>query len=92
MSTNKYIALIPAYKPTPFLFDLAEGLEKRGFSVVIVDDGSGIKYEHLFFECSRYAEILYNAQNTGKGRTLKTGLHYIQTHFPETFIIPVLPR
>lgn len=49
MSTSKYIALIPAYKPTTFLAELAEGLEKHDFSVVIVDDGSGEKYEHLFF-------------------------------------------
>lgn len=87
MSTNKYIALIPAYKPASFLSDLAEGLEKSGFSVVIVDDGSGAQYEHLFFECSRYAEILYHTQNAGKGCALKTGLHYIRTHFPADSVI-----
>ena len=72
-----YIALIPAYKPGPFLLELAENLWESGFSVVIVDDGSGPQYEKLFFECSRYAELLHHNQNSGKGRALKTGLSYI---------------
>lgn len=87
MSTSKYIALIPAYKPTTFLAELAEGLEKHDFSVVIVDDGSGEKYEHLFFECSCYAEILYHTKNAGKGCALKTGLEYIHAHFSKDSII-----
>ena len=45
-----YIALIPAYKPGPFLLELAQKLWETGFSVVIVDDGSGPQYERLFFE------------------------------------------
>lgn len=77
MSTSKYIALIPSYKPTPFLLDLTHRLEKLGFLVVLVDDGSGAEYEKLFFECSRYAKILYHTENKGKGRALKTGLSYI---------------
>lgn len=51
----KYIALIPAYKPTPVLPDLLEQLKTLGFATVLVDDGSGAEYEDLFFECSRHA-------------------------------------
>ena len=72
-----YIALIPAYKPGPFLLELAKKLWETGFSVIIVDDGSGPQYEKLFFACSRYAELLHHNQNSGKGRALKTGLSYI---------------
>ena len=74
---ENYIALIPAYKPGPFLLELAQKLWDNGFYVVVVDDGSGPQYEKLFFECSRYAEVLHHNQNSGKGRALKTGLSYI---------------
>ena len=39
---NRYIALIPAYDPTPILCDLVRNLCNAGFSIVIVDDGSKI--------------------------------------------------
>ena len=85
--TTKKVALIPAYKPTPFLLELAERLEQLEFFVVIVDDGSGIDFEHLFFECSQYAEILYHSENKGKGCALKTGLKYILTHLPKDSVV-----
>lgn len=84
---NKYIALIPAYKPTAFLQDLVNRLKNFGFFVVLVDDGSGAQYEHLFFECSRYAEILYHTENRGKGSALKKGLAYISKHCPADSIV-----
>ena len=74
---ENYIALIPAYKPGPFLLELAQKLWDNGFYVVIVDDGSGPQYEKLFFECSKYAELLHHNQNSGKGCALKTGLSYV---------------
>ena len=79
----KYVALIPAYKPSAFLSELLKELQSYGFENVLVDDGSGIEYEHIFFESSRYGEVLYHAQNAGKGTALKTGLAYIATHFPK---------
>lgn len=85
--TTRKVALIPAYKPTPFLLELAERLEKLGCFVLIVDDGSGLEYEHLFFECSQYAEILHHTENKGKGSALKTGLRYILTHLPKDSVI-----
>lgn len=87
MSTSKYIALIPAYKPETFLLELVHRLKECGISVVLVDDGSGFEYENLFLECNRYAEVLHHNQNSGKGCALKTGLDYICTHFPLDSII-----
>lgn len=84
---DKYIALIPAYKPTAFLLDLVHRLDSYGFAVVLVDDGSGAEYEHLFFECSRYAEVLYHTQNAGKGCALKTGLQYILGRFDGNSVV-----
>lgn len=83
----KHIALIPAYKPSTFLPELLEQLTELGFEIMLVDDGSGAEYEHIFFECSRYAEVLYHMQNKGKGAALKTGLTYISSHYPKDAVI-----
>lgn len=58
-----------------------------GFENIVIDDGSGTEYEHIFFESSRYAEVLYHAQNAGKGAALKTGLAYIATHYPKDAVV-----
>ena len=87
MSTNKYIALIPAYKPTCFLADLVKKLVEFGFSVVVVDDGSGYEYAELFSECEKYAEILQHIDNSGKGCAIKTGLAYIGQRCDEEYIV-----
>ena len=83
----KYIALIPAYRPSAFLPELLEQLYSLGFEIVVVDDGGGAEFEHIFFESSRYAEVLYHVQNAGKGAALKTGLAYIASHYPKDSVI-----
>ena len=45
---NRYIALIPAYEPEQRLAGLTDDLKKRGFDVVVVDDGSGPEYKDIF--------------------------------------------
>ena len=83
----KYVALIPAYKPSAFLSELLKELQSYGIENVLVDEGSGMEYEHIFFESSRYGEVLYHAKNVGKGAALKTGLAYIATHFPKDVVV-----
>lgn len=85
--SKKYVALIPAYKPSADLLGLLEELYNLGFQIVIVNDGSGVEYEKLLFECSRYAEILHHNQNEGKGNALKTGLRYIYKTFRADCIV-----
>lgn len=83
----KYVALIPAYKPSAFLSELLKELQSYGFENIVIDDGSGTEYKHIFFESSRYGEVLYHAQNAGKGAALKTGLAYIATHYPKDAVV-----
>lgn len=83
----KYIALIPAYKPAACLPELLKQLKNYGFEIFLIDDGSGAAYEHIFFECSRYAEVLYHMQNEGKGTALKTGLTEIALHYPKDAVV-----
>jgi len=81
------IVLIPAYEPSDLLTDLIRRLQKAGFQVIVVDDGSGEKSNHIFKEAGRFATVLTHEQNLGKGCALKTGLAYIKEYFPENSII-----
>ena len=74
---GNYIALIPAYKPSAYLMELLKSLSDFGFKIVVVNDDSGPDYEKLFFDCSRYAEVLHHERSRGKGSAMKTGMRYI---------------
>ena len=71
------IALIPAYEPGETLASVAAQLVKSGFSVVIVDDGSGPDYADCFMEASLFASVVSYMPNQGKGHALKDGFRYI---------------
>ena len=75
--------LIPAYEPDSELIGLAQRLKDAGFALVIVDDGSGEDYQHIFEAVQENAHILHHPQNRGKGAALKTGMGYIREHMPE---------
>lgn len=75
------IALIPAYEPEPALLELLRQVREAGFSAVVVDDGSGEKYNALFQDAGAFAEVLGYMKNCGKGCALKTGMRYIRAHF-----------
>ena len=87
---GNYVALIPAYKPSLYLLELLENLSHLGFKTVVVNDGSGLDYEKIFFDCSRYAEVLHHEKNQGKGSALKTGLRYIyKTYRADCIVVTV---
>ncbi len=71
--------LIPAYKPDERMLQLIEALKAAGFSrLVVVDDGGGDVYAHLFERAAALgAEVLIHPVNRGKGAALKTGLGHI---------------
>ena len=73
---NTYI-LIPAYKPDHLMIDLLIDLKKEGFDAVVVNDGSGEEYESVFKEAERYALVLHQDHNRGKGAALRFGFSYI---------------
>lgn len=68
------VILIPAYQPGDALVRLTESLHHRGFSVVVVDDGSGAQYDTVFDGTSQYAHVLRCPVNRGKGSALKSGI------------------
>lgn len=75
--------LIPAYEPDEELIQLTRQLKEAGFAIVIVDDGSGPKFQHIFDAVREDAHILQHQRNRGKGAALKTGMTYIRDHLPE---------
>ena len=81
---DRMIALIPAYEPDEKIKTIAADLKRRGFDLVIVDDGSGLEYSGLFEELAESATVLTHEQNRGKGAALKTGMRYINKYMAYT--------
>ena len=87
---NRRIALIPAYMPSDNLAGLAQELKEQGCSVVVVDDGSGSEYTHVFEKCTESSVVLVHKYNKGKGAALKTGLHFISKTFEPPYTVVTL--
>lgn len=76
--------VIPAYEPDTHLIDLVKSLQLAGFSLIIVNDGSGIAYEALFKELeAQGVTVLTHGTNLGKGQALKTAFSYVLSHLPQ---------
>ena len=86
----KRIALIPSYEPDNHLLPLVEELIDNGFSIVVVDDGSGKDYEHIFLSLPSYCTVLSYPENHGKGYALKYGLNYIKENYNEEYTVVTL--
>lgn len=82
-----WIALIPAYQPIDQLRLLLQEAKSKGFQIVVIDDGSDKSLNEIFTSAACFGTVLHHGQNMGKGRAIKTGLSYIQDHFPADCII-----
>ena len=72
--------LIPAYKPDHLMIELLQALKKEGFDIIVVNDGSGEEFNHVFEEASKYATVLNHEVNRGKGAALRFGFTYVNLH------------
>ena len=70
------IILLPSYQPEETLVNLSRGLKLEGFEILIVDDGSGLKYADIFERCKQYATVIGYENNQGKGNAIKYGYKY----------------
>lgn len=77
------VVLIPAYEPDSELIRLAKEFKQNGFYVLIVNDGSGEKYDGIFESAKEFATVIKLEQNSGKGAALKFGMRYIKESLPE---------
>lgn len=76
------IILIPAYQPNEKLISTLEQLSKFNFGLLVVDDGSGRKFDPIFIEAGKYARVVRYGENRGKGAALKKGIRCIRNCFP----------
>lgn len=74
------VVVIPAYEPDEKLIKLISSLKEQcDYNILIVDDGSGEKYSHIFEKsASLGANIISYSENKGKGGALKTAFSYLK--------------
>ena len=77
---NDTYILIPAYRPDHLLIELLIKLKEESFDCVVVNDGSGKQFDHVFKEAEKYAVVLKQNINRGKGAALRLGFSYVNLH------------
>ena len=73
------LVLIPSYEPTNKLIKVITEINKKtDYKILIIDDGSGEKYQPFFEKSEELGCIvLHHKINKGKGESLKTGFKYL---------------
>ncbi|MBR1740876.1 MAG: bifunctional glycosyltransferase family 2/GtrA family protein [Lachnospiraceae bacterium] len=81
--------VIPVYEPDERFLSLLENIKESDIRpVIIVNDGSGEKYERIFLSAERMMEgedfyILSYEENRGKGYALKTAFTYVLVNYKD---------
>ena len=84
---NNRVALVPSYEPDFNLLDVAKELLENDFNVVVVNDGSGEKYNEVFDKLPKEVHYLSYETNGGKGYALKYGMKYIKDNFDDCVVV-----
>lgn len=81
--------LIPAYEPTEKMIELLSELKaKTEYRILVVDDGSGERYQALFDKAESYgATVLHHPKNEGKGVALKTGFAHLISKYEQDSVV-----
>ena len=83
----KEIILIPSYEPDKKLIELISTINRVRFDIVVVDDGSGKKYQKIFDEIKDKVHLISYDTNMGKGYALKEGIKYIKNTYLKDYIV-----
>lgn len=84
------VILIPAYEPDEQLLTLIHALHaaEPELVVMVVDDGSGPAFDHIFYAAAGLGCILLTLpDNRGKGQALKTGFAEIARRLPGRAVV-----
>lgn len=74
---KKELIIIPAYQPLESLVPLTKEIFEYFENILVVDDGGGEKYAHIFNQLKDMGAIVVaHAINQGKGRALKSAINY----------------
>ena len=78
---KKELIIIPAYQPLESLVPLTKEILEYFENVLVVDDGGGQKYAHIFDQLKEMGAVLVtHAINQGKGRAIKSAINYCLLH------------
>lgn len=72
------IVIIPAWQPDEKLISLVDALTERGLQSIVVDDGSGEQYQHIFRRIKETSLVFTHVKNRGKGAAIKTALTFVK--------------
>jgi len=81
---DKIVIVIPALEPDERMIKLIMELrEKDLHKIIVVDDGSGEKYQHFFktVEVQYACQVFRHYKNYGKGRALKNAFNFALTRY-----------
>lgn len=85
----KKTALIPAYCPDGTLIDVIQSLKAESFDILVVDDGSPSDCEPVFKEAEKYASVIHEVPNQGKGAAMKYGMRWLYDNSDTDVIVTV---
>lgn len=77
------VILIPSYEPDELLINTVTELVDNDFPVLVVNDGSGPEYEHIFDRVKPMVKYLSFEKNKGKGAAMKYGYSKMNELYPE---------
>lgn len=82
--------LIPSYEPEDNLIPLVNSLKELGFDIILVNDGSGEKFDPIFNQVKDKVTYLEQKPNKGKGAALRLGFGYANINSKDhKFVITV---
>ncbi len=81
ITAEKITILIPSLEPDHQLIPYIIDLQEKGFEdILVVDDGSGEKYQPIFSQIEQMegCSVLHHEMNKGKGCALKKGYSFLE--------------
>lgn len=84
------IVILPAYQPDETLVAIVNRLWETGSRNIVVDDGSGAQYRHIFDRIGDICTVLRHTENKGKGAAVKTALAYIKKELGGREVVGVM--
>ena len=76
------VILIPSYEPDDLLVNVVNELVENDFPVLVVNDGSGPEFDHIFEQVLNKVKYLKFDRNCGKGAAMKYGYKELLNLFP----------
>lgn len=76
------VILIPSYEPDDLLVNVVRDLIKEDFPILVVNDGSGEEFNHVFNQIKDEVKYLEFDKNRGKGAAMKYGYSKLLELYP----------